>query len=1293
METMTIVTGCYSECAGSTPEVSGGGEEACNNICNSHFYEDTVTSSNSLIDIANTIAVMRGALNLTSTIHFDGEFHELKGCAKFNNTRSIRIHGENSQLVCSGNESGLEFRSVENILIENVTVMNCGFSLYIRSTSIRSAIQILNCGQVTITGVKIANSDGNGLNIQRNKGDVSITHSYFLNNTQQDNEDEVILGGNGVILYITANTYHVYEFINCMFMNNSASGVTYGFILSDNNGMPLPGTGRGGGMIVTFKNTRDVRVIISSCQFVNNHAFIGGGLSVEIEGGIDNQLMINDTKFIRNGCIEGNNSVGNGGGIHLSFERIWRGMAKNNSMIIYNSTFDSNCAKLGGGTYFFSGKSMIHDINNSITFDKCNWTENFAHTGSAAYVSPNIFTRSRLGFLPEPVFRDCSFIKNRVKTEDSIRNYRHKENRQYGFGTLYSSLVNIKFKSSAEFKNNFGSGIIIVNGVADFEDSNATFIENIGVQGGAIALIGIASMVVGGGQSYLFERNRAYDRGGAIYSYLVDMTDFTVSRSCFIQYRDRRRRSRNYIVPTEQWNTTLTFDNNIASQFGHSIYTTSILPCQVVSNGMGRYKVIDRKDIFRDPGIVIVNDTKEKHIATEGTNFEFKHKSEKLMPIPGEEFDLGLRILDDLNQEVDATLIAYIRQKRSSSLMVETAFSCITNKTVKFSGKEGEEGNMVLQTLGSRKHSVNLNVQLRHCPPGFRLDDTIARCMCDANAYVGLTACINYTAFLTPGFWAGYINATQGKRELATSICPYAFCNYNRTDRFIFLYNVELPSSDLEEAICGRKRRGVLCGECRKGFTVYYHSPSLICDLPQLDSCNYGWALYILSELVPVTIIFLVVLVLNLSLTGGAVNGFILFSQLLDTLLIDASGVITFPEPIKILSRGYQIIYGFFNLDLFAVDSLSFCIWENASVLDMLSFKYITVAYSLLLVVSVILFMKYYAAKCLGRYYSITSVRNSVIHGLTGFLVLCYGQCIKISFSILYRRDIILRHRANSNQYQLSRVWLNGNVEYFSSKHLLYAIPAIFILVIIGVIPPLLLIGHPLLNKAFIYFKFENSRVVRYLNKMSKLKPLLDSFQGSFKDDLRFFAGVYFFYRWIAVITYATITSLSLFYSITQALLILILIVHSVFQPYQKRWHNILDSFLIADLNIINGISAALYYVVRVDSGKRTNELDRRIAISGSIQLVLIYLPLAYITLYVATYVTGKMFCKDIKEVPTSDEFVLKKIGKRIYHSSFSGSDISASIEENLPYRLLGKEDDNPFESSLKENDDITDTY
>ena len=125
----------------------------------------------------------------------------------------------------------------------------------------------------------------------------------------------------------------------------------------------------------------------------------------------------------------------------------------------------------------------------------------------------------------------------------------------------------------------------------------------------------------------------------------------------------------------------------------------------------------------------------------------------------------------------------------------------------------------------------------------------------------------------------------------------------------------------------------------------------------------------------------------------------------------------------------------------------------------------------------------------------------------------------------------------------------------------------------------------------------------------SKFMPLLDSFQGHFKANYRFFAGLYFIYRWIFIFANSISITLGHFYFAAEIILALILTIHSMMQPYRRRWHNLIDTLLFADLLIINTFSACIYYFTRSTERDFNNNF---LAVLGSIQLVFIYLPVVY---------------------------------------------------------------------------------
>ena len=1226
-------------------------------------------SCRSLEHIASSVAGFVGSVEIV--IQSSGLI--LREPVTFSNTSGINIVSKTpTTIACTRNSfAGLVFIMVESLYVENLTLLECGaIQNYSVETGerkdilFRSAIHAISCGNVTVVKTSVVSSEGAGIAIVDSQGGVvNVSHCQLIKNAVPKDDRYSYSGGGGIYVRTRQpgrpNEYH---FSNCLFVQNRPS-TTEDYVFVTSFGSVLRGTGRGGGLDIVLRgSTAFNRIRISRCNFTGNTAFLGGGLAIQMEGRVfNNSAIVEDSVFERNGCPHsmGHSRAGSGGGAHFGYNFYSKDVQQttDNNFSVTNVTFKENCAELGGGATFFSSRSDYADFNNSVSFANSTWFNNSARIGAAVDISPHLFERLSGGFLPTPVFMNCSFIANTVV-------YRTQDFHQaYGTGALFSSLIDVAFKTSVYFEGNSGSAFIIVNGIANFSTCNATFVNNTGIQGGAIALIGISSMLIGPGCYYTFINNQAADRGGAIYSYLIDDHDFSISRSCFIQYLDEP----GVITPPPEWNTTLTFTGNSATKYGHAIFATSLIPCQrrvSRSSNRGMGATWSASEILQWPGVFIYDNSTNgiNHIATEGAHFNITG-SLPFEIIPGEEHSLQVAIVDDLNQTTDSTFRGSIADE-NSTISVDKAFVCVAGNVIQLQGEEGDSGKLLLQTVTPRRSSILVEVILAPCPPGFTIGDDM-ECFCNSFSYVGITKC-NYTEFhvyIRRGFWAGYITSEDNKSAFVTTICPLGFCSYNGSD---LSHDVSLPSnhSILDPSICGPKRTGILCGKCSPGYTVYYHSPNYNCKEERL--CEVGWLFYILSELIPVTLLFVVILLLNMSFSSGAVNGFILFTQLIDTLLVGASGAIELPAAVDYLSAGYRLIYGFFNLDLFKVEFLSFCIWKDATVLNILAFKYVTIAYALILILGVILFSKYCGRRCLGKYIRITTVKTSVIHGLSAFLVICYAQCVRVSLALLL--PVSLKGREGV-QYRPSRVWFNGEIEQFSREHLPYAIPAIVCLLTIGTIPPVLLLTYPLINKFLDFCGLSESKVTTLLSlKASKLKPFLDTFQGCFKNELRFFAGLYFLYRWIGLAVYSITTTLNDFYAGVEGLLIFTLVLHAVAQPYEKRWHNIVDALLLADLAIINGLSGYYY-------SQATNDINTPYLLDASIyiQLILIYLPIFYIVIYVVIVCHKKYHAwkkQNLTAHAGEGEHPTEEWDPADQERQPSGSS-STSLDE-LPARLLG---------------------
>ena len=145
-------------------------------------------------------------------------------------------------------------------------------------------------------------------------------------------------------------------------------------------------------------------------------------------------------------------------------------------------------------------------------------------------------------------------------------------------------------------------------------------------------------------------------------------------------------------------------------------------------------------------------------------------------------------------------------------------------------------------------------------------------------------------------------------------------------------------------------------------------------------------------------------------------------------------------------------------------DGLSFCLWDGATVMDVLAFKYVTSACSILLLTFLLLVFKFPCCNvkchnaldgCQARIQR-SHQKNWVVHGISAFLVLSYAQSVKVSFQIL--SSIHLHGEGKIPAKTV--VILSGTIEFLSPVHLRYALPAMFVL-IMTTLPLILLVVYP----------------------------------------------------------------------------------------------------------------------------------------------------------------------------------------------------------------------------------------
>ena len=1214
-------------------------------------YEHCLDGNTVTVDInfeCHSLNALPSALNNTK-VYFCSAVFELRVHLVLQNVHNVNLIGNPSIFMCNSSDAGLTVLNSENVTISNITLVDCG--VLHNSTSVdttkrsstitfQSAMYVFQSTTIRLESLNINYTDGVGLTFFDTDGIITVTDCTFAHNQINNNDINIYPGGGGVYLEFTYCppgqygdrcdkhadvTNSQYNFNRCNFIHNVATNVHRNETdFAINEGSIFQGLGRGGGLNVMFRGSANHNVVtLTKCSFVGNSAIWGGGLKVTfLDTVFNNSFIALECTFENNECTSYA-----GGGVDVGFSYFSEPFPHANKIEFHHCRFANNRAKFGGGVAFYSSSGSQEDLQNRIEFDSCVWTRNKARFGSAVDIGTHAWATTVNGYLPSPQFRNSVFLGNSVihKTHDYPMFFIYKK----GNGAFLSTEFTINFIGKLNFTNNNGSALYLVSSVAVFQPySTVVFHNNNGFNGGAISLIGFSVLRVNDYVSITMSNNTATRCGGAIYSYSIDKHDFVSSRSCFIYSADA------YKQDNHRENTLVTFVNNSAGMMGpnndsmycgHSIYATTLLPCHYACRKNIAHDQVSINNAFSCFGnFTFLNGSRAYELTTSGANFKLANTIigddgmfAPIKIIPNKRDSLPVKLIDDLGQCVNAEVFVNITSNDKNDVKVDRSYAFLLDKEMVVYGQAHDTAYLTVSKTTLRESAITFKFEIQDCPPGFVNKKN--QCICSAGTehfYSPVFSCdLNkFVARARHGYWIGYIGGNS-EDNLMYSYCPSRNCflhvQHNRSHSLI-----ETASQDeLDRLVCGNQSTGILCGTCREGYSVNYHSRDSLCTN---SSCKFGWLLYVVSELLPLTLLFIVVIVFNISFVTGELNGFIFFSQMFDSLSISAQGFIWFPEIPYQAIRIARLFYKVFNFDFFTRNELSFCLWKGTTMLDMLAFKYVTMAYASLLIIATIwlinkcnLYKKLYCLRA-------STMRASITHGLSTFLVMVYAQSATVSLKILDYTPI----HSKGHRYNRSVVTYQGDIPYFHPRHLPYALPALVCVFTIVIPPAFILICYPSCLKMVAFFHLGEHKCISWLLQKiphALLKPFADTFQSCFKDNLRFFAGLYFVYRLFVLFSVVLPSLLTQRFMLLELCFVLMLLIHALFQPYKAKLHNILDALIFFNLAVINGITVYNYHYTKLDFAEKigVNALI-------NIQIFLAYLPIVYFTLYTVICLINK---------------------------------------------------------------------
>ena len=446
---------------------------------------------------------------------------------------------------------------------------------------------------------------------------------------------------------------------------------------------------------------------------------------------------------------------------------------------------------------------------------------------------------------------------------------------------------------------------------------------------------------------------------------------------------------------------------------------------------------------------------------------------------------------------------------------------------------------------------------------------------------------------LSNGAWCGYLNGT-----LSVGHCPQEYCYYNKFARIRILTS-DL-NTELNNMICSpMNRTGVLCGECVPGYGPALNTISYPCiSCTDVDKTR-NWVYYILAIYVPIVVMFLLILLCDVRLTTGAFNAFILFGQ-----VISATAFLSrFAQPTSIVTTRFQdaylIPYSVLNLNIIGNILPSFCLSSDLNSLDVISLKLLEASTPLLTIIVIVVVMKFQVRlKCKMSYArQFCRKRINFVHAFDAFIVLSYSRFCDVVSTL-----VDPGHVWGVNGTVVSvRVYENGEYEYYSKAFLPYKVVGFTITAILCVIP-LLLLQYPLQWLEYMCAKTKKTWYPSVL-----ICTILDVFQGCYKDNRRYFAGLYLILRLLLNFT-PLLTIKPDQYLMQQTTLVVFIMLLGILKPYKIKMYNYIDIMILINLLLIgltNGYQLALY----------EGDMEPSILVFA-FQQVLIWLPLACYVLY-----------------------------------------------------------------------------
>lgn len=1075
--------------------------------------------------------------------------------------------GSIALIECDHNGGGFAFFNVFNLSIKSIKFRGCGKVLvssfmsetilnytktkYVNRVYLQSfhCILFANVTDLSIEKLTIHNTTGRAMSLL-NAFNVLLSDVELSYNNIQSWDNPYCsryncIGGNLYFLYLDdASCWHGDNTIFNLTVKNS--------VIS--RGVNLFGYPSSGGLGVGIYHTLGygMNIVIDNVTLDGNTAVYGANVYILIpEDFLYYSLTFTQVVSINGNAIypihssqlldatQGAGMLINAGTFFASFIVCDNGgrvgnFTENTQIVIENALISGNIAKKGAGLAI-GGKSCLQGCSCSMRIENTTIFNNRGLVGTGMFLQQFTSITSRVQL--------SGLLRNVQVYDNDVRSLVPTASDESSSKSCAVSILNFQYLtfSGVSVMNHGNTGVYLYMSNIAIEDQNTTIDNNINNDGnGGGMVFAFRSHVTLIPPGNLILTNNHAQLGGAI-SVSAAISE-EISPKCFFQIHSVDSYSQNVIPPTHIYAF-----NNTASIGGDILYTTD--------GGLFNCAFTSFSYYYGRTGLTLLNDFMNLVLVTDRSNESsvstsaLKSSSVKVCAceesgkvnctiieitqefIPGHVFYLMVATVDFLGNISPGVIRATYNGSRATEESIVTSHDLVYTVTdeciqtphlVTYDMFTTSQLTVVDSTNEDLNVPITINFNLLDCPPGFSLDESTG--ICDCNDYIkqsqlNITCSANdWTITREGNNWINYENCTQ-----IYIGCPFDYCTSETVT-----FNITEPYPQ-----CQLDRMGTLCGQCKDGY-------SLLLGSNECSKCTSNFLVFILIPIFCVAGLLLVVafIALNLTVAEGTINGVIFYAN-----------IVKISEPVFFQRKTFPVLTQFIawlNLDL----GIPTCFYNGFDEYTKTWLQFVFPVYIWCIIIIIV-----YLARRFRKFSRL--VGENPVAVLATLLLLSYTKILRTVIQAMQRGVI---HCDNGTQ---TSVWLlDGSIKYFSYEHGALFLFSFIVLLVICIPFTAFHLFIPLLER-YVFNRRRFSKVYVII------RPYLDAVGGPYKDEYRFWPGLFLLIRLALASIIPFVDSTYDNMAITIAIVLILVLGWNLHGVYRKWYNDVIESWFLLNLGLL----------------------------------------------------------------------------------------------------------------------------